>query len=70
MGAEHQRCAGRGLGGIGMNAPPTFSVAVRNKEGAPCLFRIAHETIQNHEQVMALVREEIPDAKVILVGIV
>ena len=53
-----------------MNARPTFSVAVRNNEGAPCLFRTAHETIQNQEQVMALVREEIPDAKVILVGIV
>ena len=53
-----------------MNAPPTFSVAVRNKEGTPGLFRIAHEAVQNHEQVMVLVREEIPDAKVILVGIV
>ena len=53
-----------------MNPPTTFSVAIRNKEGTPCLFRVAHESIQNHEQVMALVREEIPDAKVILVGIV
>lgn len=52
-----------------MNAQSPFSVAVRNKEWAPCLFRTAHETIQNHEQVMALVREEIPDAKVILMGI-
>jgi len=52
-----------------MNAPPTFSVAVRNKEGTPCLFRIARADIQSHEQAMALVREEIPDAKVILVGI-
>lgn len=53
-----------------MNSPPvTFSVAVRNKEGKPCLFRIAHEEIQSHEDVMALVREEIPDAKVILVGV-
>ena len=53
-----------------MNAPLTFSVAVRNKEEAPYLFRIAHETIQNHEQVMALVREEIPYANVILVGLI
>ena len=52
-----------------MKTPPTFSVAIRNKEGTPCLFRIAHEAVQNHEQVMTLVREEIPDAKVILVGI-
>lgn len=49
---------------------PVFTVAVRNKSGEACLFRVAHESIQNHEQVMALVREEIPDAKVILVGIV
>ena len=53
-----------------MSPPTTFSVAVRNKEGTSCLFRIAHEAVQNHEQVMVLVREEIPDAKVILVGIV
>lgn len=52
-----------------MNAQSSFSVAIRNKEGTSCLFRIAHETTQNHEQVMALVREEIPDAKVILGGI-
>ena len=52
-----------------MIPPPTFSVAVRNKEGKPCLFRIAHAEIQTHEQVMELVREEIPDAQVILVGI-
>lgn len=52
-----------------MNAPPaTFSVAVRKREGQPCLFRIAHTDIQSHEQVIALVREEIPDARVILVG--
>ena len=52
-----------------MSPPATFSVAVRNKEGKPCLFRIAHEAVENHEQVMALVWEEIPDAQVILVGI-
>ena len=52
-----------------MNAPSTFSVAVRNKEGTSCLFRIAHEAVQNHEQVMALVREEIPDAQVILASV-
>lgn len=48
---------------------PQFSVAVRNKEGTPCLFRIAHQEIQTLDQVMALVREEIPDAQVILVGL-
>lgn len=47
---------------------PLFSVAVRNKEGESSLFRICHEAIQTHEQVMVLVREEIPDARVILVG--
>ena len=47
---------------------PIFSVAVRDKEGEASLFRICHEAIQTHEQVMVLVREEIPDARVILVG--
>lgn len=45
-----------------------FTVAVRNKAGVASLFRITHEEVQDHEQVMDLVREEIPDAKVILVG--
>ena len=49
---------------------PVFKVATRDKDGQVAVFRIAHETTQNHEQVMALVREEIPDAKVILVGMV
>ena len=48
---------------------PVFSVAVRNKEGEASLFRIAHAEIQTHEQVMELVRAEIPDAQVILVGL-
>ena len=48
---------------------PVFSVAVRNKKGEASLFRVSHEAIQTHEQVMVLVREEIPDAKVVLVGI-
>ena len=48
---------------------PFFSVAVRNKKGEASLFRIAHAEIQTLEQVMDLVREELPDAKVILVGI-
>ena len=48
---------------------PVFSVAVHSKEGEASLFRIAHAEIQSHEQVLALVREELPDAKVILVGI-
>jgi len=53
-----------------MNSPPvTFSVAVRNKEGKPCLFRIAHEEIQTYEQAMSLTREQLPDAQVILVGV-
>ena len=48
---------------------PVFSVAVRNKEGEASLFRIAHAEVQTHEQVMDLVRQEIPDARVILVGL-
>ena len=48
---------------------PVFSVAVRNKKGEASLFRIAHAEIQSHEQILALVRKELPDAKVILVGI-
>lgn len=47
---------------------PLFSVAVRKQDGESSLFRICHEAIQTHEQVIALVREEIPDARVILVG--
>ena len=48
---------------------PVFSVAVRNKEGVANLFRIAHAEIQTHEQVMEIVRAEITDARVILVGL-
>ena len=48
---------------------PVFSVAVRNKEWEASLFRIAHAEIQTHEQVMEMVRAEIPDAQVILVGL-
>lgn len=48
---------------------PVFSVAVRNKEGVASLFRVSHEEIQTYEQVMALVRNEMPDAKAILVGV-
>ena len=48
---------------------PVFSVAVRNKEGVANLFRVAHTEIQTHEQVLELVRAEIPDAQVILVGL-
>lgn len=48
---------------------PVFTVAVRNKEEEASLFRIAHVEIQTHEQVMELVRAEIPDARVILVGL-
>ena len=47
---------------------PKFSVAVRNPDGTTSLFRISHELIHSHEQVKDLVRSEIPDAKVILVG--
>lgn len=52
-----------------MNAQSSFSVAVRNKEGAPCLFRTAHESVQTLEQAREVVREPVPDAQVILVGI-
>ena len=51
-------------------APAVFSVAVRKQDGQASLFHVSHIEIQTHEQVMALVREEIPDAKVILVGLV
>ena len=47
---------------------PVFSVAVRKPDGKPSLFRVSHESVQSHEQVMELVRQEIPDARVILVG--
>ena len=52
-----------------MIPPATFSVAIRNKQGFPSLFRISHAEIQTHEQVMELVRTELPDARVILVGL-
>lgn len=48
---------------------PVFSVAVRDKSGAASLFRISHAEVGSHEQVIALVKAELPDAKVILVGI-
>ena len=50
-------------------AAPVFSVAVRTKEGVPGLFRLSHEDIQDHEQVVAMVRNEMPEAQVILVGL-
>lgn len=48
---------------------PTFSVAVRDKAGVARLFRVRHEAVQDHEQVLALVRQELPDAQVILVSV-
>lgn len=48
---------------------PVFKVAVRKQDGETSLFRLSHEAIQSHEQVVALVREEMPDAQTILVGI-
>lgn len=48
---------------------PRFSVAVRDKDGVAKLFRIQHESVQDHEQVIALVRDEIPDALVILASV-
>ena len=48
---------------------PSFSVAVRDKEGVAKLFRIRHESVQDHEQVLVLVRAEIPDARVILASV-
>ncbi len=49
--------------------PPVFSVAVRTTNGTTGLFRISHEEVRDHEQVMSLVRGVLPEAKVILVGI-
>ena len=51
-----------------MNAP-CFSVAVRDKSGVAGLLRIQHESIQSHEQVRDLVKEELPDEVVILVSV-
>ena len=48
---------------------PLFSVAVRDKEGVAKLFRIQHESVQGHEQVVALVRAEVPDVRVVLVSV-
>ena len=48
---------------------PIFRVAVQDDAGQAAMFRVSHEAIQSHEQVLALVREELPDAKVILVRI-
>lgn len=48
---------------------PTFSVAIRNKEGVANLFRVTHSEVHSHEQVLALVKAEIPDARVILVSV-
>lgn len=48
---------------------PVFQVAVRNKDGQASLFRLSHAEIQTHEQVMAMVRDEIPEAAVILVSV-
>ena len=48
---------------------PVFSVAIRDKDGVAKLFRIQHESVQAHDQVMALVRSEIPDAQVILASV-
>lgn len=48
---------------------PHFTEAVRDKEGVAKLFRIQHESVQDHEQVIALVRAEIPDARVILASV-
>lgn len=48
---------------------PVFTVAVRNKAGEACLFRVAHESVQTLEQAREVVRESVPDAQVILVGL-
>lgn len=48
---------------------PVFSVALRDKDGVAKLFRIHHEEVQDHDQVLALVRAEIPDARVILTSV-
>ena len=47
---------------------PVFTVAVRNKSGEACLFRVAHESVQTLEQAREVVRESVPDAQVILAG--
>ena len=48
---------------------PCFSVAVWDKDGVAGLLRIQHESIQSHEQVRDLVKEELPDEVVILVSV-
>ena len=48
---------------------PVFKVAVRDDAGQAAMFRISHAEVRSHEQVIALVKAELPDAQVILVGI-
>ena len=48
---------------------PIFTVAVRDVAWQSAMLRISHAEIQTHEQVMELVRTELPDAQVILVGL-
>ena len=47
---------------------PVFKVAVRDDAGQAVMFRVSHSTIHTHEQVRELVQAEMPDARVILVG--
>lgn len=44
-------------------------LGARSKAGEACLFRVAHESVQALEQAREVVRESVPDAQVILVGL-
>lgn len=51
---------------------PVFSAAVRLKNGNTMRFKVEHTSITSHEQVVGLVKRELPEDNqptVILVGI-
>lgn len=48
---------------------PRFHVAIRNADGHLTIFHMQHPEITSLEQVMALVKEDVPDAKTVLIGI-
>ena len=48
---------------------PTFQIAARGPDGKAGLLRIQHEDIRTIECALALTRNELPDAKVILVAV-
>lgn len=45
---------------------PTIKVAVRKADGEAQIYKVAHESIRNHDHARELFKNEIPDARVIL----